>query len=511
MGDFRPQKVLSRAMALHQAGKYAEADALYRKILDAVPEHGDALHMAGVLAYQTGKPQRALALITRARRHFPQMPELHNHLGLVLQALGRGDEAEVEYKTALALRPGFAEAHHSYGALLLARGQAEAAYRHVSLAVRLRPDDANLHNTLGNVLQALGRPADAVGCYERALQLSPQLAMAMVNLGNALRALKQLEAAAVWYERAMAADPREGNACLYLGATLDRLGRREASAAAFEEALRRRPGWSEAQFFLGALRNSAVKSEPPAAAPAPVPVPAAAPPGYVAQLFDGYAAGFDQHLTERLQYRGPELLYQALAPHLPERPLDVLDLGCGTGLLAPLVRRHAARLGGVDLSAGMLAQAQRRGLYDELVRGDLVELLRARPAAYDVLVAADVLIYLGDLEPLFRAAMGALRPPGLFAFTVEAPRRGGQDVQDGQGGGEASGPGEVPDVVLQPTRRYAHSAAYVRRLAAAHGFVVLIQTDAVLRRQSGEDIAGHIVVLQTSAAEPAPPPSPRTP
>lgn len=498
MGDFRPQKVLSRAMALHQAGKYAEADALYRKILDAVPEHGDALHMAGVLAYQTGRPQRALTLITRARRHFPQMPELHNHLGLVLQALGRPDEAEVEYKTALALRPGFAEAHHSYGSLLLARGQAAAAHRHTSVAAQLKPDDANLHNTLGNVLQALGRPAEAVGCYERALQLAPQLGMAMVNLGNALRTLKQLEAAAGWYERAVALDPRECNACLYLGATLDRLGRREAAAAAFEEALRRRPGWSEAQFFLGALRSSAVHSAAPApdsipAAPAADPMPAAAPPGYVAQLFDGYAAGFDQHLTERLQYRGPELLYQALAPHLPERPLDILDLGCGTGLLAPLVRRHAARLGGVDLSAGMLAQAQRRGLYDELVRGDLVELLRARPAAYDVLVAADVLIYVGELEPLFRAARDALRAPGLLAFTVEAPRRDGPD--GGGAGEEAAG----PDVVLQPTRRYAHSLAYVRRLAAAHGFVVLSVTGAVLRRQSGEDIAGHVVVLQTAA------------
>jgi predicted TPR repeat methyltransferase len=481
MGDFRPQKVLSRAMALHQAGKFAEADALYRKILDAVPEHGDALHMSGVLAYQTGKPQRALALITRARRHFPQMPELHNHLGLVLQALGRLDEAEVAFKTALALRPGFAEAHHSYGALLLGRGQAEAAHRHVSHAVRLRPDDANLHNTLGNVLQALGRPAEALGCYERALQLAPQLAVAMVNRGNALRALKQFEEAAAWYERAIATDPRECNACLYLGATLDKLGRREAAAAAFKEALRRRPGWSDAQFFLGALQNSAVQSTEAEAAPAP----AAAPPAYVAQLFDGYAAGFDQHLTERLQYRAPELLYQALVPHLPEQPpgqrIDILDLGCGTGLLAPLLRRHAARLVGVDLSAGMLAQAQQRGLYDELVRGELVELLLARPAGYDALVAADVLVYLGDLEPLFRAARGALRPRGLFAFTVEANREAGVDVR------------------LQPTRRYAHAAAYVQRLAAAHGFIELGLSDGVLRCQSGEDISGHIVVLQRSA------------
>lgn len=474
MGDFRPQKHIERAMALHRAGKLSEADALYRKVLDVQPDHPDALHLSGVIAHQTGKHQRAITLITRARAHFPRLPELHHHLGLALHAVGRLDEAEVALKTALGLRPGFAEAHGSYASLLLARGQSDAALVHSTQALRLKPDDAHLHNTHGNVLMQRGQPEAAITSYERALQLAPGLAMAHTNLGNALRALKRYEAAVQCYEIAVSLDPHETNACLYLGATLEKLGKTDEAAAAYREALRRRPGWSDAQYFLSAILHSSVGAGDEAA-------PAVAPPGYVAQLFDSYAGSFDQHLTGKLQYRAPEQLYAVLAPQLPARPLDILDLGCGTGLLGPLLRPHAARLGGVDLSPRMLGQAQQRGVYDELLCGDLLVALAQRPGAYDLLIATDVLIYLGDLEPLFRAAHAALRPAGLFAFSIESNR-----ADEG--------------VRLQPTRRYSHAPAYVRRLTAAHGFTELSLTDTILRQQGGQDIPGHLVVLQLATA-----------
>jgi predicted TPR repeat methyltransferase len=209
-------------------------------------------------------------------------------------------------------------------------------------------------------------------------------------------------------------------------------------------------------------------------------MPDAAPQPYVVQLFDSVAGDFDQHLNDTLKYRVPQLLAEALARcgGLPAGA-SVLDLGCGTGLAGALLRPQAARLEGVDLSPGMLEQARRRGIYDALACGDIVEHLEALSAPVDLVLAADVFVYLGDLAPVFAASAAALRPGGLFAFSVEAL-------------GAAAG----VDFLLCRTRRYAHALDYVLRLTAAHGFEVALLEAAVLREEGGADVAGGIVVLR---------------
>jgi predicted TPR repeat methyltransferase len=153
--------------------------------------------------------------------------------------------------------------------------------------------------------------------------------------------------------------------------------------------------------------------------------------------------------------------------------------------MGPLLREVAARLSGVDLSEKMLAEARRRGLYDELIHGELLASLAPLQAACDLLVAADVLVYLGDLAPLFAAAARALRPAGLLAFTVETIPEA-----------EACGDQDGDEVRLLPSRRYAHSAAYVRRLAGEHKLTEGHLSSTVLRQQGGVDINGYVVVLR---------------
>jgi predicted TPR repeat methyltransferase len=153
-----------------------------------------------------------------------------------------------------------------------------------------------------------------------------------------------------------------------------------------------------------------------------------------------------------------------------------MDAGCGTGLAAPVLKPFAARLDGVDLSPAMVERAAERQLYDELVVGELVGTLAARAGHYDLVVAADVLVYLGDLEPVMRAARAALKPGGAFAFTVE----------------KADG---IESYVLGPKQRYAHAAEYVDGTAALAGFTVALMEDAVTRRDAGHDVPGLVVVL----------------
>jgi predicted TPR repeat methyltransferase len=209
-----------------------------------------------------------------------------------------------------------------------------------------------------------------------------------------------------------------------------------------------------------------------------VPQPPRAPAAFVAAHFDAYAERFDRQLVGVLRYRAPELLREALARLLPPAGgnLDVLDAGCGTGLAGPLFRPWARRLDGVDLSPAMIARARERQVYDRLEVGELTETLAARPDTYDLIVAADVLVYFGDLVPVLTAARRALRRGGWFAFSVEKGSEGG--------------------FALRNTGRYTHDLDYLRRTAAAACFPEAGAEEVVLRLQDGDPVPGYLVVLQ---------------
>jgi len=211
--------------------------------------------------------------------------------------------------------------------------------------------------------------------------------------------------------------------------------------------------------------------------------PSAPPREYVARLFDSYAGYFDEHLVGGLNYQAPQLLHEAVTAAAPAQPMDILDLGCGTGLCGMLFRPMARRLIGVDLSPGMLEKSRQRGVYDELIEDDAASALRNRPRSADLILAADVFIYVGALDNVFAAAAQALRPGGLLAFTIESLDSG--------------------DYVLRRTRRYAQSIAYVRRLAQGCRFTEVSMRPVVLRKDLGQPVEGLAIVLRAAGVDPA--------
>jgi predicted TPR repeat methyltransferase len=206
--------------------------------------------------------------------------------------------------------------------------------------------------------------------------------------------------------------------------------------------------------------------------------PSALPQAYLARLFDEYAPRFDAHLTENLGYRAPALIADALKVAAPGRRFALaLDLGSGTGLLGEALRGRVDHLTGVDLSPGMTAQARERGVYDGLTVGDAAALLRRQPpAVFDLIVAADSLVYIGSLAPLFAAVATALAAEGLFAFSVEACEDDG--------------------FRLASTMRFAHGRGYVEAIARGAGLWPLLVKSASARREAGADAPGLICVFE---------------
>ena len=195
---------------------------------------------------------------------------------------------------------------------------------------------------------------------------------------------------------------------------------------------------------------------------------------YVEALFDDYAPRFEDQLLGALGYRTPEelgaLIRQAGGGGV------VLDLGCGTGLMGQELRNCASRLDGVDLSEAMLAEAARKGIYDRLEQGDLMLHLGAA-RDIDLIAAADVLNYVGALPPVLSAALVALRPGGLFAFSLET-----------QNGPEP--------LVVQPSLRFAHAPDAALAEVVASGFTLVASRETVLRQDRGVDVPGLLVVAQ---------------
>ncbi len=203
--------------------------------------------------------------------------------------------------------------------------------------------------------------------------------------------------------------------------------------------------------------------------------------GYVRALFDDYAPRFDAHLTGALHYKGPEILVQALRRvcHAHSRPFHfgrALDIGCGTGLMGRALFGVVDALHGVDLSPAMLTLAQQSGVYSTLGTGEATEFLtRQGDASLDLVIAADVLVYMGDLTPLFAGVARVLTPGGLFAFTVQH--------HNGRG------------FALGEDARFAHSAAYLRAMRHAAGLRTFLLEPASTRQDRGEDVPGLLAVF----------------
>jgi len=427
-------QAIALALRLHQEGRLDAAQKIYDYVLALAPEHPDALHFLGVLWHQRGQAPRAVELIRRSIRQSPAVPDWHSNLGNVLLESGQVDEAAAAYETA----------------------------------ARLAPQRADIQNNLGVVRREQKRFDESEAAYRQAIALDAQFVDAHTNLGNLLHGMNRNEAALISYCEALALKPENVRARQALGMAYYTLGRFEEATKVYADWLRDEPDSAEARHHLAACSGR--------------DVPARASDDYVEKVFDGFAGSFDAKLAV-LHYRAPQLLAQEVEARLgaPSPTRVVLDAGCGTGLCGPLLRPWARELHGVDLSAGMLARAEPRGVYDTLAKAELTAHIEAAPAAaFDLIVSADTLCYFGDLAAVTRASVRALAPGGWLMFTVEA--------LPPDDDGAAAEPFR-----LNPHGRYGHRAGYVAEVLAAAGLQLRGMQPVHLRTEGGKPVDGLLV------------------
>jgi protein O-GlcNAc transferase len=251
------EQALDLAIQHQQAGRLAQAQAIYQQILSQQPNHADALHLSGLIAHNAGQNLHAVELITRAIQVNPSEAVFHNSLGVVLMSQGLQDEAIEAHRKALHLKPDYAEAHYNLGAIQQAMGQLDEAIAAYRTALQIKPDYAEVHNSLGSALMAQGKIDAAIVAFQTALKYKPDYAQAYNNLGMAWINQSQFAAADDACRTALQLNHDYAEAYLNLGIIQTTQGRYDAAIASICKALELKPDLAGAHNNLGiALREA---------------------------------------------------------------------------------------------------------------------------------------------------------------------------------------------------------------------------------------------------------------
>ncbi|HLZ76277.1 tetratricopeptide repeat protein [Phenylobacterium sp.] len=494
---------MSRRPQPHAAQPQVQAEALdplISTIMPPVPAPAVGLTRQGLARYAVGDYRAAEQAFRAVAEVAGHEPMAWNNLALVLVALGELDQAAAALRRSLNLDAGQFAPWMNLASALLRQGKADEAEAACAAALALDPASADAWQVAA--LARLSREdfTGAAEAFTRTLDLAGESAELRLNLGAALLRCGRFEAAAASLAAAVALDPTSfvalevKQACDFIVAAID--GDMARAVAAYPPGLLATPAEADRVFKTALLyldwageRAAAGRVAQAWASRRPDNIEAIhlrdaalahvtprQPAELVAKSFDDMADDFDDRLVRRLAYQGPERLAALIAQAAQaEGALDVLDLGCGTGLCASFLRPYARLLSGVDLSAGMLAKAAARGLYDHLEAADLLTVLAQAQGGWDLLAAADTFPYLGDLGAVFEGAGRALRQGGLFAFSTEAA--------DGE------------SYRLKGNGRYAHADRYIERLADGR-FEIAARTAATLRREAASPVEGGFYLLR---------------
>ena len=421
-------EALERAQMLLRDDQFDAAENIFLQILGQMPDEPNALHFFGLLRHQQGRTAEAIPYLRRTTELVPDAAGPWMNLGNILIETEQFIEALVPLQRAQRLDPQSSSNYNNLGVAYLHADQLEASEAAFREGLRLDPKRHELHHNFARMLKAGGRLPEAVACLNQSIALEPQIAasyqllcLCHFDLGDAERALAALQK---W----QSIDPDNPK--------------------------------------IEHLRAGIGGTNPPLRASNE----------YVRDEFDNFAKSFD-HKLDLLDYRAPKLVTEALASivsALPQNP-TILDAGCGTGLCAPLVKPFCGRLVGVDLSQGMLQEAEKRQLYDELEPAELTEYLDKSPAVFDAVISADTLCYFGELAGFLAAAHRSLRGYGAVIFTLEAML------------------GLTGDFRLQVHGRYSHSREYILRVVRENGFSVAGLTCKTLRKEVDKNVAGFVV------------------
>ncbi|VAW68712.1 hypothetical protein MNBD_GAMMA09-1858 [hydrothermal vent metagenome] len=460
-------QAMERAILHHQSGRVPRAAEIYSRILKEQPVYADAKHLLGVAKRQQGEFNEAIKLINSAIKINPKVAMYHNNLGQAYRAVGDLNKAKAATSKAISLDVNMPESYVNFGAIAMEKGDFDAAISAYKKALVLRKNYTDALLGLGDSYLKSDQVETGLHQFQVILAYAKGNIAALTRVGIALRLLDRIDEAIEHYKKSIFHFPDEADLYNNLIYMYQRENRFEEAAECLRKLLKLTPDDAVARHNLNALEGFTTST---------------APAEYIREIFDNYADNFESHLVNKLGYHIPEMLLEAILKSTSKRSgLSVLDLGCGTGLMGVMLGDYCSYLAGVDLAPKMIEHARTKEVYNELVVGDIEEFMKNKESAScDIVVAADVFVYIGELNAVFSEAKRLLSPGGIFSFSVE------------------KAVDEKSSYVLNETGRYGHSKKFLQKLQKKYGFIERYFEKAHIRNNHDKPVYGYLCVYSMS-------------
>lgn len=446
---------------------YANALKNYAKAVNLQPNYITAHHNLGLFFLKHSQLNEAIIQFKNVLELNPLSSSAHYYLANCFLGKNELNLAKMHYLQVLEFNPEHSDALNNLGVVSLKKDEPQLAIDYFTKALAFDIDHEDARNNLAATFMQYDRYENAARHYQDLLNMNPNNSEYHYNIAVAYMNLGRLEEAIGHFNQVLAADAEHIASLNNLAAIYWRLDEKEKAKTLLSKALDIDPNNQNSRYLLSAAthRNEYKK----------------APQDYVKNLFDNYAVQYDEHLCKALKYTLPERI-EGLLASLPSAAIDLkkarksaLDLGCGTGLLGSRLKPYFSTLWGVDLSQKMLDLAQKTEYYDQLFCADMESFFQNTSMKFELITAAEVFEYCGDLSTLFSEIAHHLKPQGLFIFSTESTQE--------------------KDFILQETARFAHNPEYIHRLAKQNSFNILQEIPLSARLQNNQPLSSRLFLL----------------
>jgi predicted TPR repeat methyltransferase len=440
----------------------------YNKVLSIDQNHKLAIFNIGISYIKTKQ-------LSKAESSFKKLINIDNTNALAHHQLGQIYFAQENYKLALQHyketikhQPTYALAYHQIGCIYCQLKDYSLAIEFFTKVLEYQPDHLETRHNLGALYTQKHEYAAALVHWLRAIE--PNNAEILHNIGSTYLALNKALEAKPYLLDALAIEPLHINANIAIGAVYLKSGEIEQAKFHYQTALKQDHTLDDVRYVLESIENKQQDETSTSYNKAPTK--------YIKNLFNQYAARFDEHLIGKLAYQTPTKIANELTDLMPNGNWkNCLDLGCGTGLAAIACKHMVLNFIGIDLAEAMLAEAKKTKLYGTLVCEDITTYLAQNSLQVDLVIAADVLPYFGDCQELFSLIFKNLAPNGIFIMTTELLK-------------------DSDSWELQGCARYAHGKNLIQKWLNNSGFIMLNQTNFTPRKQDGAAVLGQIIVVR---------------
>ncbi len=461
---FEPTHVTAQhnlGLVYYQQDHIDEAITCFQNLLMRLPSHAEAYYNLSLCYIRKSQIAQAKNALAQASDYAPRHPRALYQLAQIYHEEQAYGQARTLYEKHLDNFPEHAEALLNYAAILLHFQQDQEAFTCLQKAHDIDPELEDLHHNLASVFLHRRDYQSALKHWLQHYKRCPDRDT-LYNIGVTYSYLGRYEEASDYLFGVLKEDPNHYPTLVNLGAVFLQANKRDLAQTYYEKAQAIQPSTAIA-FVLDALTGRQETNHPPQE--------------YVIDLFDQYAAYYDQHLLNSLHYRVPDAMAKCIRDTLNPRPASLfcIDIGCGTGLCAERITAFCNRLVGIDLANNMIALARKKKVFHTLHCADVCTTL-AEYHDCDVVIAGDLLPYFGDLSPLFRAVSQVLKPGGSWFFSFETTHD--------------------TDYFLGQSARFMHNPNYIKKLASEWNLAVLDSQNVALRTQQQVFVPGHLFALQ---------------